>query len=236
MKEIGLSLAGKKFGKWLVQNAWDSTEKGERRWLCRCECGVERPVLERSLKSGGSTNCGCSRRKRISQKNRHSLEGQVFGELTVLKQAECQGKNGGIWWTCQCSCGEVYDVPGTLLVTGRRTRCAGAAHRKNYAFRDITGQKFGQLTALYPTRNRNRTSVVWHCICDCGQEAEFSLNDLLYGNLKSCGCLKKKHNEELRSHLIHVGGTSVDQLRSKKVPKRSGKISIKKSGISLRGK
>ena len=219
MEEKGISLAGRIFGKWQVLEAGSPTEKGERRWLCRCECGTERPVLERSLKSGGSTNCGCGRRKRISQNNRHDLEGQVFGELTVMGVAQNQRKNGGVWWTCRCSCGETYDVPATLLVTGRRTHCSGETHRKKYAYRDITGQKFGKLTALHPTKNRNRTSVVWHCICDCGQEAEFSLNDLLYGNLKSCGCQKKKHNEELRSHLIHVGGTSVDQLRSKKVPK-----------------
>lgn len=149
----------------------------------------------------------------------HRLEGQVFGELTVLKIAEKQRKNGGIWWTCLCSCGREYDVPATLLITGKRTHCPGESHKPNYYFRDITGKQFGHLTALYPTRSRNRTSVVWHCTCDCGTEVEVSLNDLLYSNMKSCGCQKKKHNGELRNYLVHVGGTSVEQLKSKKLPK-----------------
>lgn len=72
------------FGKWQVLIACASTEKGERRWLCRCECSTERPVLERSLKSGGSGDCGCGRRNRASQNNRYSMEGQVFGDLTVI--------------------------------------------------------------------------------------------------------------------------------------------------------
>lgn len=57
---------------------------------------------------------------------------------------------------------------------------------------DIKGQKFGRLTALEPTEKRQRNSVVWNCLCDCGEFAEVSVSCLKSGGTKSCGCLKKE--------------------------------------------
>ena len=84
---------------------------------------------------------------------------------------------------------------------------------------DITGKKFGRLTAMYPTAGRDsKGSVVWHCMCDCGNEVDVSYNDLLYTNRKSCGCQKRENDRILKERIIHVSGTSVDALKSKKVP------------------
>lgn len=91
--------------------------------------------------------------------------------------------------------------------------------QKNYAYSDITGQTFGRLTALYPTQKRSTGGyVVWHCRCACSKELDLSYNDLLYTNQRSCGCQKKEHDQILRTYLTHVDGTSVDMLRSKKLP------------------
>ena len=39
--------------------------------------------------------------------------------------------------------------------------------------KDLTGQRFGRLTALYPTNRRDyKGSVIWHCRCDCGNETD----------------------------------------------------------------
>ena len=90
---------------------------------------------------------------------------------------------------------------------------------KNYYHADITGQTFGRLTALYPTEKRGKSgTVIWHCRCRCGREVEVSYNDLLYTNLRSCGCQKKEHDAKLPQYLIHVSGTSIDMLKSKKTP------------------
>lgn len=90
---------------------------------------------------------------------------------------------------------------------------------KNYAYTDITGRKFGRLTALYPTEKRSSGgNVIWHCRCDCQKEIDASYNDLMYTNLRSCGCRKKEHDQRLRTFLTHVDGTSVDMLKSKKLP------------------
>ena len=211
-------IPGSRYGRWTVLEDWIESPRGERKWYCRCDCGTERYVLERSLKYGGSISCGCLRKERVNEVNSPNLTGKQFGELTVLHKAKVQRKNG-IWWTCQCSCGQTYDVQGTLLVTGKRKRCGSKIHKKNYYSQDISGKRFNRLVAEYPTDKRSsKGSVIWHCRCDCGKEIDISHNELVYSNLKSCGCQKKEHDQKLKGFLAHVDGTSIDMLKSKKLP------------------
>lgn len=212
------NLAGEVFGRWTVMNDRMIAPNGERKWLCRCSCGTERYVLERSLIYGGSKSCGCLRKEEATAAIAHDLAGQTFGELTVLRKAETQRKNGGIRWRCLCSCGKELDVPATLLVTGKKTSC-GCKTQKNYYSADIAGMRFHRLTALYPTEKRSQKgSVVWHCRCDCGNEVDVSYNELVYSNMKSCGCQKKEHDQVLSSFLTHVEGTSIEKIKSRKIP------------------
>ena len=211
---------GRKFGRWTCLDSVEITEKGERKWLCRCDCGTERYVRERSLKSGGSQSCGCLRREEAARANGMDLEGRTFGELTVTERAENQNRTGGIWWKCQCSCGETYEVPGTLLVTGRRTHCGSRIHEQSRKTADITGQKFRKLTALYPTEQRTeKGDDIWHCRCDCGTETDVSYNSLMYSSMQSCGCQKKENDQNLKNQLTRVAGTSVDLVKSRRLPK-----------------
>jgi len=84
---------------------------------------------------------------------------------------------------------------------------------------DIKGSRFGRLTAQFATEKRDeKGSAIWHCLCDCGKELDVSYNALLYTNQKSCGCQKRQRNQELHSYLQHVDGTSMEMLKSKKVP------------------
>ena len=208
---------GEKIGRWNVLDSCAETAGGEKKWLCRCECGTERYVLERSLQYGGSRSCGCLRREKSRKSSAYDLTGRVFGDLTVLYAAKDQRKNGGIWWTCRCSCGKRCDFPATLLMTGRRTHCGCKTKRGRPA--DITGQRFHRLTAEYMLPERDAGgSVLWHCRCECGKEIDVSYNSLVYCNMKNCGCRKKEHDRELAALLTHVAGTSVDAIKSKKIP------------------
>ena len=163
--------------------------------------------------------CSDVQKERPSGPRRQNLTGMVFGELTVVSCLGSQGKSGGVRWRCQCSCGNMYETYGTLLVNGRRCRCSGSAHKKNYVSADIRNHRFDRLTAIEPTGKRTaKGSVIWRCICDCGREIEASYNELKYTNLKSCGCKKKEHDIKLKDYLVHIDGTSVDMLKSKKIP------------------
>ena len=58
---------------------------------------------------------------------------------------------------------------------------------------DITGEKFGRLTAVEPRDGRN-----WLFACDCGAMIEKRSSNVKYGSTKSCGCLRTRYG---RSHL-----------------------------------
>jgi hypothetical protein len=50
---------------------------------------------------------------------------------------------------------------------------------------DLSGQKFGLLTAVAYTSNRH-----WRCQCDCGNECVVQGKHLRTGHTTSCGCYK----------------------------------------------
>lgn len=62
--------------------------------------------------------------------------------------------------------------------------------------KDLTNQKFGKLTALEPTEERDhRRSIIWKCRCDCGNIHYVSGFHLRQGKSQSCGCLTQSHGE-----------------------------------------
>lgn len=208
---------GQRFGRWTVLGGCVTTQRGERKYLCRCDCGTERYVLERSLLYGGSQSCGCLRKEMAYQTNAYNLLGQTFGELHVVGKSRKRTKMGS-YWTCLCSCGYTCEATASELVSGRKTNC-GCKNVKNYASSDITGQRFGRLTAQYSTKKRDAKGfVIWHCHCDCGNETDVSYNNLMYCGQQSCGCKKREHDKALAGFLTHVDGTSIDALKSSKLP------------------
>jgi hypothetical protein len=60
--------------------------------------------------------------------------------------------------------------------------------------KDLTGQRFGKLVALYQTEDyispKGAHSPMWMCQCDCGNQVIVSGSNLGRGQ-KSCGCGKK---------------------------------------------
>ena len=145
-------------------------------------------ISYKNLRYGSSLSCGCYRRERAREAISPDLTGRQFGEL------KADSIQAGARWLCRCSCGAECKILGTLLVNGKATRCTGKAHPRNYTYKDITGQRFGRLTAISPTSSHDKSGyVIWLCRCDCGKEVEVSYNGLQYGNRKSCGCRKKQY-------------------------------------------
>ena len=219
------NLLNQRFGRWAVIDGpvtyKNKSNRTERKWLCRCDCGTVRYVLERSLLYGGSGSCGCATIENSVKTNSYELAGHTYGNLTVLCKAEGHAKDarGGIWWRCKCVCGNECDVLASLLVTGRKTHCGCKSAPPKYYYRDITGQVFNRLTALYPTQERTaKGQVIWHCRCECGKEVDVGYNELVYCDLQSCGCKKKEHDELMQSFLTRIDGTSLDMIKSKKIP------------------
>lgn len=65
--------------------------------------------------------------------------------------------------------------------------------------RNLSGQKFGRLTAIeqhgYTDKNKYGTRyAIWYCKCDCGNYCEMSSDQLTRSRSNhSCGCLAKEH-------------------------------------------
>ena len=58
--------------------------------------------------------------------------------------------------------------------------------------RDLTGQRFGELTVLEATDERIGGGVVWLCRCSCGAICKVSRNNLVTGQTRSCGHAKRR--------------------------------------------
>ena len=69
--------------------------------------------------------------------------------------------------------------------------------------KDITGQKFGKLTAIAVDEERTKATkmTMWRCRCDCGNEVVVYLGNLTRGHTCSCGCLKDTISAKKREDL-----------------------------------
>ena len=71
--------------------------------------------------------------------------------------------------------------------------------------KDITGMRSGRLVAQGPTDKRDsRGSVMWLCLCDCGNETVVCTSNITGEKIKSCGCL---HAENPPPILTKHGGS-----------------------------
>jgi hypothetical protein len=57
---------GERFGRWEVVAYSHKSEKGKHYWLCKCDCGSQKPVFKHGLLSGISRSCGCLRGDELS--------------------------------------------------------------------------------------------------------------------------------------------------------------------------
>lgn len=132
--------------------------------------------------------------------------GNKYGLLTVIERAG--SKSGKAAWLCQCECGNQVIVTGDSLRRGNTTTCGDTKHKIERMmkvgksnFIDITGQKYGKLTAIRPIGTANYGGVLWECKCDCGNLHIAEYSNLVRGYVQSCGCLKSKGEQKIQELL-----------------------------------
>lgn len=141
--------------------------------------------------------------------NKYDLTGKRFGRLVVLqegKQVESKFHKERTW-VCKCDCGNIVTVRQGKLTQGRTKSCG--CYRKEVTSKrvtkDLTGKKFGLLTAIEPVGYEGRDGTkeyhVWLCKCDCGNYKLVRSNYLLSGDVKSCGCLVSAGEQEIANIL-----------------------------------
>ena len=200
-------LTNQRFGKLVV--LYDTGKRKNRQavWHCKCDCGNECDVVGGALRSLHTTSCGCSHHESRVE----DLVGKTFNQLIVLQRKGSDERRRAIW-DCQCTCGNHRLVTTTELKSGDVKSCKECSQKsmlnnlqkiqkeyypidytKTKWYKEIINQKFGKLTAVEPTQNKdNAGHIIWKCFCDCGNPnpVYVSSNALKTENTLSCGCLK----------------------------------------------
>ena len=83
-------------------------------------------------------------------------------------------------------------------------------------FKDLTGMRFGAWTVIERAKdsfdNRGYPVVKWHCLCDCGSEADVFGNSLRSGRSTSCGCVHSAIAVKVAKELFTTHGESRTRL------------------------
>lgn len=193
---------------------------------------------------------------------RREAELDKFGYIKEYDKGDSVG-----WWTilqeipksrlvkCECRCGTVKRINIDDAIYGRRPSCGcleKVIYPQDNIKRDLAKQKFGLLTALTPTEERDSDgNVIWRCKCKCGNYRNVSSHSLLKGNTKSCGCLVSKNFDDYRREKKKQSkkyGTTIDRLgmktqknsktgvRGVSIHKRRGKFVGYQANIVINGK
>ena len=212
-------LSGQKFNRLTVIRR-DESVLNKVSWICKCECGNEISVTTSHLKCGHTQSCGCLQKEKAREANFLDLTGQRFGRLTVIKEADKYISPQGlkfVQWLCKCDCGNDTIVLATNLKKGTTKSCGcySIEQAKKRLFKDLTGQKFGRLTAIKPIENHTNSNgkfmmTKWLCRCDCGNECNVQSGNLLSGHTLSCGCYNKE--QASKRSLINLVGQRFGKL------------------------
>jgi hypothetical protein len=124
------------------------------------------------------------------------ITSERFGRLVAIKRVEkplSLKPTSSAFWLCRCDCGNETIVRGNSLRSGDTNSCKCLLKEVISATNstDLTGRRFGKLTAVKPTTTRSKNrNVVWECLCDCGEHTNVPTAHLVDGNTQSCGCTK----------------------------------------------
>lgn len=167
--------------------------------------------------------------------------GKKFGRLTVIKfdkRTKNVSKKGktyySYYWKCSCDCGKETSVLLGNLIRGTTKSCGcldkelreqRIKEKSEKNFQDLTGRKFGRLTAIKMEKkvdSQGCSREYWLCQCECGKTSSVLKNNLLKNKVISCGCIVKekasqnvKKCEKYRNLNINKEGTRLDHLSNK---------------------
>jgi transcriptional regulator with XRE-family HTH domain len=82
---------------------------------------------------------------------------------------------------------------------------------------DLMGQRFGFLLVtdyVGAEGERNNSSIMWRCVCDCGNIADVRSSHLVSGYTRSCGCYGRSKLTAGGSNKLSEGMAAANSLRS----------------------
>ena len=87
--------------------------------------------------------------------------------------------------------------------------------KRKKPYKDLTGQRFGRLTAIEYLGSVNNGKSRWRCECDCGNTTIVEITHLRSGATKSCGCYRRERTAKMRSSIRSTGNTKHNLSKSR---------------------
>lgn len=173
---------------------------GKRKSKYRCtKCGFEFELLDKALGNDRtfihSCEMGieeCSRYENIDINGIHISK--IIGKSVFNDYKKTELHVEAI---CQY-CGATYPAVLASLKNGVAYQHCGC-HKATPKYNDLTGQKFGRLTAIRLADGRGKSGErLWVCTCECSPDIEriYSSIALRAGHVKSCGCYCRDRTRE----------------------------------------
>lgn len=108
-----------------------------------------------------------------------------------------------VWWKCNKGIHDDYQRTITRS-NSRNFICPKCGKEQGWINRkeDITGQRYGCLTALEIdiSKNNNKKRTYWICECVCGNQCSINITNLKNGNTTTCGDRSKHYSQEHNGH------------------------------------
>ena len=199
------SYVGEMFGELIVTEMLYNYYNKKTYCKCLCSCGNEHITYIGNLISGHTKSCGCKTYEMTWSGRRTNLCGLIFGRLTVVEMLYGY-KNKQTYCKCLCECGNETIVHMGNLLSGRTSSCgcleAESRHVRVH-YNNIVGQIFGLLTVIKKTdRKSENGSVIWECLCDCGNTTYATYSELSHYRKTSCGCSNYSNMENFIATIL----------------------------------
>lgn len=176
-------ITGKRYGNLVAIRKVGKDKRNNTIWEVLCDCGKSKDIRATNFKGGTTTSCGSCQFNLLNKK---------FGSLSVIEKLESNAEKQVVW-SAQCDCGRLTTATTRNLTSGHKKTCGKC-------YNDLTGKKFGNLTAIKRTGELTKDrNVIWLCNCDCGNDKCVAANLLVSGNTKSCGCLFLNYIDSIRN-------------------------------------
>ena len=146
-------LIGMRFGRLRILERATNDRHGNARWLCQCDCGVEKTVRTRSLVSGDARSCGCLNLE-VARQLHNDLIGMRFGRLLVISFSH-MNRHRHACWQCICDCGVQKTIEGMMLTQGKSQSCGCLKHDQ------LT--KHGHASRLKSREYTSWSMMIWRC-------------------------------------------------------------------------
>jgi len=182
-----------------LPSSWTRGSRLEIKCLCKCGKLFQRPFhnFTKSQKCGRCTEIEIVRGTEVN--------GFIYDDEDELIKTDAQAKKFFI-----CKCGNRKEISCRYIFSGTQKSCGRCSEKLI-----DQSHKFGKLRIKNPKRYTKFSTIKETWVCDCGNETEAVVSNVLNGVTKSCGNCRKNvadwfiKNEEILRNLkcpIEING------------------------------